>query len=318
MSFKLIASIRFFALQEKEVIATPFYNITNHKPIKELVIDQKFNALVGTLASKSFGENSIAYAVYEDNDDNETFKERMVTEFYERAPQIETYLLFLWFVKDNSVSFEHAYGQFSIADNYTYWTGHNIFSTCDGKYNNISFSTDEIKKSNDLLLAYTQNCMKQNDAQVNRIQLALNKANTSQFRPGVNPYKEENRVERALTFLSTARSSAHLPQKITHYMSILECLFSEKANQIVQKITVRTAGFLGAPAVKKTIKNAYDIRSRFVHGEKMKKNHQFISQVAIETDEVIRRVLIKVVTSDYDLFLQTDRKEFFKQLTAKY
>lgn len=306
------------SLQDVDYVDTPFYKITNHRSLKESIIDVDFKTLSGILSSNSFDENTIAYCIYDNTTDNESFVKEMTNEFYKRAPQIETYLQFLWFTKDNSVSLEQVYGQFTVAKKFNWWTGHNIFSTCDGQYKETTFSVNEIKEANDLLLAFTKNCINEDvSTEIITKTNSPSEIYLSKFRPGVDPLRDENRIERSLTFLSTARSASHLPQKITHYMSILECLFSTSSNQIVRNITQRTAAYLEDEKAVKIIKTAYDIRSRFVHGEKMKKSHDTICETSIQTDDIIRRVLKKIIISDYATFLKDNRGDFFKQLTSK-
>ena len=316
MSFKFIASIRLLSLVDIDLIETPFFKISDHATLKEEHIDDAFRNLVGPRINNSLEKNQICFSFYEDDNDDEAFQNKMSSEFYQRVPQIETFLLFLWFVKDNSVSLEEVYGQFTEAKKYTYWNGHKIFSTCNGKFKKTEFNKNEIDFAIEILLNYTKNCISEtSDCELNNS--SLESKELTEFRSSIDPFKEENRIERALTFLSTARASAHIPQKITHYMTILECLFSTQIHSIVFNVSRRVSAYLNDESVKRKIKTAYDIRSRFVHGEKMKWSHEFISEIALQVDEIIRQVLRKVIMLNHKNFLSTDMRPFLNSLHCK-
>ncbi|VTP91788.1 HEPN domain-containing protein [Sphingobacterium daejeonense] len=142
---------------------------------------------------------------------------------------------------------------------------------------------------------------------------------SGEFQSGVDPYKIENRIEKAMSFLSSARSTPHLPQKITHYMAILECLFSTDGNEIIHKVSERTAFYLEGTtteriAIYMAVKNAYNIRYKFVHGDKPPKTHEQLCVIATEVDAIIRRVLKKLILNDHITFLQKDLNQYFNKL----
>lgn len=319
MSFKILASIRFLELQDLDLIETPLFRITNHNAEKAKVLDDEFMKFAGLRDLQSYSKNAIAYALYESIDDNEEFVQAMNKELTQRGSQIETFLLFLWFVKDNSISLEQVYGQFTIVKMVNWWTSRNVFSTCSGQFGNTSFNKAELWEAVDLLLSYTRHCVDK-ELENQQVKSTTKKPMQSyEFQPGVDPDKIENRIERVMSFLSSARSTAHIPQKITHYMAILECLFSTDGNEVIHKVSERTAFYLGKTsaerlAIYKTVKTAYNIRSKFVHGDKPPKTHGQLCTTAAEVDNIIRRVLKKVIFSDYKTFLQKDLTHYFEGL----
>ncbi|RYE18570.1 MAG: hypothetical protein EOP45_13940 [Sphingobacteriaceae bacterium] len=319
MSFKILASIRFLELQDLDLIKTPIFNITIHEDEKAKVIDDEFYKYAGLRDIQSYKKNALAYVNYESDDDNETFKQAMNAELMQRVWQIETFLIFLWFVKDNSVSLEQAYGQFTIAKGINWWTGRNVFSTCEGKFTNTLLSSNEVSKAVDLLLSYTANCIEK-DPIVQKSESA-NKPliQSGEFRSGLDTYKVENRIERAMSFLSSARSSPHLPQKVAHYVAILECLFGSEGSEIIHKVSERTAFYLADTKATRitifnAIKEAYKVRSKFVHGDKPSKNYGQLCAISIEADSIVREVLKKVILNDYKTFLQKNLDQYFNEL----
>lgn len=315
MSIKILASIRFLSFSDLDIVKTPIFDITNQQAQKQNIIDSDFKNFAGTLANDSFVKNALGYSIIEDDSNEEKFITLKTKEFPHIARQIETFLIFLWFVKDNSISLEQAFIQFPSAKKFSWWTSHNIFSMAGGHFQETSFTSAELEQAVELLLSYTANCV---DGTAPRASNILDCVSSSQssFQPGINPNDEQNRVERALSFLSTARSSAHIPQKITHYMSILECLFTTNELQIVRKISSRVSHYLNDTEVKKTLSEAYNIRSRFVHGDAIKKPHSVLCEIVIKTDDIIRRVLTRVITIDSAHFLKNGLRKYLAILDA--
>ncbi|WP_343566206.1 hypothetical protein [Sphingobacterium sp.] len=322
MSYKILASIRFIKLEGLDLIETPIFNITTHDTVKAKMLDISFKKFAGWRDLSSYDKNALAYAVFESIDDNEAFQQLMNEELTQRAGQMETFLLFLWFIRDNSISLEQAYGYFTVARSVNWWTGRNVFSTCTGQFEKTAFNEVELREATDLLLNYTEHCVA-NESKSQQVNLATKeKMQKVEFQSGMNPNKVENRIERAMSFLSSARSTPHLPQKITHYMAILECLFSTDGNEIIHKVSERTAFYLEKDtteriAIYKAVKNAYNIRSKFVHGDKPTRTHEQLCIIATEVDIIIRRVLKKIILNDHIIFLQKDMNLFFEELIFK-
>lgn len=315
MSIKILASIRFLSFSDLDIVKTPIFNLTNHQAQKQSIIDSDFRKFAGSLANDSFVKNALGYSIIEDDSNDEKFIALKTKELAHIARQIETFLIFLWFVKDNSISLEQAFIQFPSAQKFSWWTSHNIFSMAAGQFQEVSFTSGELEEAVELLLYYTDICTDGTSPRASNILNCISSSQAS-FQPGINPNEEQNRVEKALSFLSTARSSAHIPQKITHYMSILECLFTTNEQQIVRKISSRVSHYLNDTEIKKTLREAYNIRSRFVHGDAIKKPHSVLCEIAIKTDDIIRRVLTRVVTIDSSHFLKNGLRKYLAILDA--
>ena len=310
MEFKALFNIRYLLLQDIDPFITPKFNITNDTSKKDGLLDQKFKSLSGMRSNQSFERNTIAYRVYREDHNSPAFISKMDRTFNDLTKQIRAFLTFLWFIKDNSISVEEAFGIFANEEKSKWWTDHTVYSTCDGKFRNTAFTSNEMAKAIDLLFAYVNICPETADTKKSDFLGELTSA-SSHMGPGLDPYCQQNRIERALTFLNTARSSPHLPQKITHYMSILECLFSADANEVVHKVSERTAYFVGENkadriTIFKVIKGAYDVRSKFVHGQKIKQQPDPLRNISIKVDDITRRVLTKIILSEHVIFLEKD------------
>jgi len=318
MSFKLLASIRNLGLPDLDYIETPLFMITNQHSKKEQLLDEAFKNMAGVLHSNWYDKNTLAYFIEETESDSDEFVAQKSPKIPQLGSQIETHLLFFWFVKDCSVSLEQVYGLFTKAGKFNWWTGHNIFSTSDGLFNKVDFTKEEIDEAGSLLLEYIKKSIVKDETNATLDKSREQETEIPQFRSSVDPYKEENRFDRALTFLKTARAVPHVPQKIAHYMAILECLFSNNNTKIIDNVSKRTAAYLEDATVRGIVKKAYDMRSRFVHGEKMKWTPERMCIMSKQTDDIIRRVLKKIILEDYETFLQENMATYFRQLITKF
>lgn len=135
-------------------------------------------------------------------------------------------------------------------------------------------------------------------------------------------HNQSNRIERAMYFLLLARTSFNLSQKIAQYIGMYECLFSSNSNsEIIHKISERVAMYVGGDSIKKKatyklMKNAYDIRSKYVHGEAYTKGVEVLIQTSIDIDNLSRVILRKILMVDSAVFLQDNNSlnEYFNNL----
>ena len=126
-------------------------------------------------------------------------------------------------------------------------------------------------------------------------------------------YNEHKRISRAINFLKLARYSVNLPQKISFYVLVLECLFIPKGNtEILNRLHSRVAAYIGTDSedrerISKFIKKSYDIRSRFFHGDELNNSHKTIAKLkilSVDLDNLLRLILTKVIINDSEFFLK--------------
>jgi hypothetical protein len=109
--------------------------------------------------------------------------------------------------------------------------------------------------------------------------------------------KTSPRSGRAVQYVDAARKTASLPFKIAQYCSAIETLFTTESTELSHKLSERVAFFLGEPgydrwAVFSTIKNAYNIRSKLVHGDTLKtKQIEELSALGLQCDNYLRFIL---------------------------
>jgi hypothetical protein len=327
MEFKIIFSIRHFLLQDLDYIETPLFTIHSHVSVREKFIDDLFKSKLGIKALQSFENNLFAFkivTVEPEVDEKSEAVMKLNVETYSKAEAIKTFLFFLWFVKDNSISVDETYGYETMTHQFACFPNHTISSNASGLFENVAFSNEEIDRATNIMFKYIEVCPGEtidaaseeffSDSSIGERKDVLKNA--------VNSNNELNNLQRAITFLSTARSTPHLPYKIALYMPILESLFSDIPDEVTQKVSERVAFYVGKDKAErieifKTVKSAYDVRSRFLHGQKLSSNKSkpdYLKPLSVRVDEIIRTVLTKIVMEDSDKFLQKDTKDFLSQI----
>ncbi|MBW4888464.1 hypothetical protein KXQ82_02005 [Mucilaginibacter sp. HMF5004] len=321
MAFKALFSIRHLILSDLEVARTPSFHLTNHHPIKSRILDGDILQVVGVKAARSFLKHTLGYAIFDIGSDDASYSAVSGNAFRITTYSIQTFLAFLWFVRDNSIKVEEAYFVDSETGQWRWWNSHPDCSLSDGTSGDTPFTKAEIHAATGLLLTYTKVCPK-DFASPNPDDIvteAKNLDETVSARKLNSAF--DNSIERAMAFLNTARWTSNIPQKITHYMSILECLFSVDANEIVHKVSERVAHYVGGSSTEKLeifklVKAAYGVRSTYVHGGTSKMSSVQLCELSKQTDDIIRRVLTKVITKDHVQFLKSNNSmtEYFNSL----
>lgn len=106
-----------------------------------------------------------------------------------------------------------------------------------------------------------------------------------------------SRSARALQYIKSARTAPNVGFKIAQYISAFEALFSTTTSELSHKLSERVAFFLSSEGFDKKdvfekMKQAYEIRSRFVHGDNLSQNKiQNITNVSVTCDNYLRKIM---------------------------
>jgi hypothetical protein len=203
-----------------------------------------------------------------------------------------------WLLKDHVMQCDAAFLRVDMGDR-TAWTKNYLayqVSFSDGYAltgGDIQMSLDEVKnwaKTTDLVEQY------------------LSEANSSPLRFMME--KGYRRSGRAMQFVVAARRAQDLAFKIANYCSALETLFTTDSSELAHKLAERVAFFLGERGENRRkiftmVKNAYNIRSKLVHGDTLKQNQiDALPALSSECDQALRRIL-------WEIFLSDDLKKIF-------
>jgi hypothetical protein len=116
--------------------------------------------------------------------------------------------------------------------------------------------------------------------------------------------KGYSRPGRALQFISAARSAPNTAFKLAHYCSALETLFTTESTELAHKLSERVGFFLGGRgysrhAVFTTVKAAYNMRSKLVHGDTLKQLQiEQLPALSLSCDEYLRTILNAIFDSE--------------------
>ena len=112
------------------------------------------------------------------------------------------------------------------------------------------------------------------------------------------------RSGRAMQFVAAARRAQNIAFRIANYCSALETLFTTESTELAHKLSERVAFFLGdrgqnRRTVFTTIKSAYGVRSKLVHGDTLNSNQiEGLSALSTRCDTYLRTILREVFSSE--------------------
>ncbi len=267
----------------------PHVNITNDPNVKAQWLSEECRAAIGQIE-----------CAHLEREANFVFGEFEINEMRELSPDatlivvlswIDLLLKNAWLLKDNVMQCDAAFLRVEMPDR-TAWTKNylaSLVSFSDGYAlieRDIEMSTDEVTnwaRTTDLVENY------------------LSEASSSSRFMMEKGYK---RTGRAMQFVVAARRAQDLAFKIANYCSAFETLFTTDATELAHKLSERVAFFLGERGdnrrrVFTMVKNAYNIRSKLVHGDTLKQNQiNALSALSTECDKALRRILWEIFHSD--------------------
>lgn len=127
-----------------------------------------------------------------------------------------------------------------------------------------------------------------------------------------------NRFIRALMILAKVQSEARVILKIAFQMSLCESLFTIGREALTEQVTEKPALFIGGNEKELAsniafFKRAYDIRSKFFHGDRITNSPTVLAEMNRRLDECTRIIFNKVL-ADLTIFTfsdsKTDKKRF--------
>lgn len=234
----------------------------------------------------------------------------------------------LWFVRDNSV-----YVQECFVEQYEGIMGTSSFKSlyCNrhhlGRYNSnhrgnfesISVSIEEMRR-----LIVVDRTIKLNlklDQSIKQLIPKHAERTSMTMTDELNfiPYTL-NRYIRALMILAKVQSEARVILKIAFQMSLHEALFTIGRENLTEQVTEKPALFIGGKDDVVTnkiafFKKAYDIRSKFFHGDKINSDPASLVEMNKRLDQYTRIIFNKVL-DDLTIFTLSDSKtdkERFRQ-----
>ena len=265
--------------------------LTNDKKLISGLFSEYFARLVGEIEYHAIKEApAVIYSIVDHkqiiSDDNS------MPDFLKRNLElIQTFLMCLWLIKDNSVNFdlgflEHPYRAKMIA-RISSNSRTTRFQTAMGETRSVTFSESEIRLARDLF---------------NKLfKLDLSSSHTLEKE---EVYKDDtSRIERAFYFSQAARGSSDLGIKVANYVTCFESLFCSDSAEIAHKLSERVTilNFIDTEeriSSYRKMKRAYSLRSKVVHGDKLSnKLIGELEELSIFCDNLLRKTFHKILTT---------------------
>lgn len=328
--------LRYFKYSGVDEVSIRNLNLSNDFELRNRYFynNEGFRRLSGILSLLSFEKSSFIYSV-----DNfitylpppfktiEDFVQRMNNSFFNN---IDEYMYFLWFVKDNSVSIDSCTTYLENCEQLILKEpNYNVATNSIGFHEDIEWSIEELEQAGTFLDLYNQIPRVKKRKVIENLPLSemANKIAMS----SVNQYNyndwADNRIQRAFGFLRNVRYCSVLINKIAYYVPLLESLFvdTKRGSDLKAKVSKRSANYIAstieeAKDIQQQVRNLYDVRSDYFHGTTIKSKLSSISylqNLSKEIDALCRKILTKILTSDSQAFLSNDVDKFLKNLEAK-
>lgn len=272
MKVRIVSPIYYFSIENNETIGLDNFFITKDlDKVKEMKGSNNFASKVGEAYMNALSNN---YYVYFEGEHTDISVIKHCTTVPEMAHIMCGYLysLFfkLWYIKDNSAFVYDCWVEnLSITGGEVYHNTRDVLtSNYKGEYLTTHWQISEL----DAYFKILQNPSNPHIGPTNlvpenpQLKVKINTAvpNVSNY----SPYTGE-RLDRAIGFLQFARANSNLIVKITFFVAIYECIFTSDANNISFNVRTRGADYLGGDIIANTklLKDAYDVRSKYIHGE---------------------------------------------------
>jgi hypothetical protein len=300
---------------------TSNYNLFNN------YFDQNIRYAIGTSNSIYIKGSGIIF--YDENSDINidipelALKHKLLEKTDNKSVLLNAFLNFLWLIKDHSIAIQAYVGKL-LPTTFCVMSAFNPkVTTSSGEVFPIPFTVQELEQAHILWQKYraTIHVPLNNDRVGTTImtipEMGFIRTRLKTFHVDFD-YSKTNCLERAFHFIEIARSQDYLIYKISFYVSAFECLFTTDSNSVTLKLRYRVAIYLGTSysdrlEIDKLIKEAYDIRSTFIHGqvfgkEKIKKDltsNQLI-KLSRKLDELLRMSIKKIIMHDLGDFIIKD------------
>lgn len=225
--------------------------------------------------------------------------------------RLKTFVEFLWLVKDSCASVGNIYCIFH--HGVATCNPNNYCSSCKGDIKSVTFQRSEIKSAITLFGKYRTSLKTQKLPTQHGLKL------TDDF-PSVFS-NSKSRLSKTLLMLQVVRKTEDIGLKIAHYCSCFEILFNSPTDTegIAHKLAERISFFLFTSSVERVtaydvIREAYRVRCEIFHGKFVgPKRQEILEQTSIKCDDLLRKILNRILESAENAALFSDKGDVFDQ-----
>lgn len=301
---------------------------TLEPPIKEdgMLLNYDFMLEIGLIELREYKKNWYIGTRYDMSNIDYSEEDYLI---YEKGTRVitalELWLLALWLVKDHSTNITKLYTHiYRNGDSSTLALKKDYLNfMANGIHENVEVNSEEIERVHDWL-KFVENHLLTKSKGTEKLNAENLIKNNSVFDYGNldEIYKKNNSISRALLFIMAARVQNFLPAKVANYISAIEALVTSEKSFLKKQASERTAMIIGKDKLDKiqirdSVRDAYNARSSYVHGDTLKKDNKNLKDISVITDELVRR-LIKKVALDHSEIAQLRGKALTKWFEEKY
>ena len=250
-----------------------------------------FKAFIGRVEVGLIEDHrALAYGDMELNDDDDIDKA-----LFSRMAFLSSFLTALWVLRDNSISFDVGF-----ADERSSRGGVKRVWPDDGYITDANAKRDECTLD-ERALRQIRVVHQQLFGEI-RIDDTRHEVDNRDKHEIVHP--DGSRLSRSLYFVNAARRSQYRSTKIAYFCSAFEAILSPSDTEMTHRLCEIVAWLLGDSCGDRIdlydqMKRAYDIRSKVVHGGKMKKQEiGNLDESVLFCDRTLRRLIGRIAEND--------------------
>lgn len=285
---------------------------------------QPLHSLMEGIGTNGYGDivNNNTILVLEDTET--IFEDKKFESLYEinesLAKMFFGVLSNLWFIRDNNIVFRKIYLCDIENNEWVVYKISNASKNAEGLTKTVFYSKEEFHKSAQYLAKLNIYQSLEDDIPAQKKDII----------PNVETTLNENhiqynmtRINRALKFNQALRINPMIIIRISFYMAMFECLFTSDDKEITKTIKNRVSQFTNeSNKVRKSYKyllnTAYNIRSRYLHGENIEESPEDLIKISVRLDNLARVIFLKIFNMEDKNIFTTPENQGSKDTFEAY
>ena len=306
MSNKIVVICIIENLRFQENTSFEFFDrtFTNDPEVlfKNIPYPQIFLERIGIINFQSLSQSVVSIKTY-DNIENVVGLEHRESGFLNQILQL------YWFDQDNSIFVCKTFSQRFNDDYVTFNVRDNFFSNSSGKYEISHFNNSNFARLLGIAESYFELLIKTGEDNTKEIPYKKGFFNQSDT---ASDYGGLTRLQRAFFLLTSSRKESNLIVRIASYITTLECLLLNDNQELSFRLKIYAANFVGDDKhrkhdISKLVGKGYNLRSKFLHGDKVSITMDDLAILSNEMDNLLREVFKKALSME-DIFNKKNKE----------
>jgi Apea-like HEPN len=258
--------------------------ITNNRAVISSLLSSEYVRIIGEMEVASLlGGKPVIYSV-QDIPDDTTPLQLLVSKLYE----VQSFLLTTWLFLDNSINTELGFLLYSGKGGATASSNFiaHLYSDSRGRDVVTEITRDELRQMRTLHRS------------------AIGMPDHPFSLPTSQLTSAHPRLPRALYLINAARGEPDLAMRVASYCTAFETLFATSQSELAHQLAERIACFLHKDATERLsiyrkLKNAYNLRSKVVHGATVRANKlDDVADTSEFCDATLRAIIYRLLTEE--------------------